>query len=389
MWSRVWQLACMESDIPSVGDYYEYEIGDQSVLVVRESEDRVRAYHNVCQHRGRRLRSGQGNSAMLRCPYHGWTWGLDGRLDSVPEREEFCPFSDDESSLRECKVDRWGPMIFINLDPDAGSLDDFLDLIRDQVAPYRLDRQYKWFSKSTIVRANWKNTLDAFQEAYHARQIHPETVSFVNYVDDEVELLGDHSVLKVPFGMADPFLSYQPPFEETLEAMEWTFKAFGEDTSLVGVLRQMEPPAGQTLRDMALPLVKAGMAQQGIDVSGLTDAQLTDDWEYFIFPNIEVHCFAFGSWMFRVRPHGTDPEAAYFDMWYLHRVPDNMPLPPPVAHEFVPEGESCGAVMDQDFRNLPIQQLGMHSQGFEGMRISTHETRIAHMHDVLDRYLGL
>lgn len=389
MWSRVWQLACLTSDVGSVGAYYEYTIGDQSVLVVRESPDRLRAYHNVCQHRGRRLRSGCGKTEQLRCRYHGWTWGLDGQLVAVPEREEFCPFTDADAALAECRIDTWGPFVFVNLDPDTGPLVDHLGDLPARLAPYRHDRQYKWWSKSTVVRANWKNTLDAFQEAYHARTIHPESVSFINYVGNDVELIGDHSLLKVPFGEPDRLLEDTPPFDETLDSMEWTLASFGEDTTLVEVLRTMGSGTEQTIRDRVLPLIKGGMAQNGIDVSELTDEQLTDDWEFHVFPNVEIHCFSYGSWILRSRPHGTDPEATVFDMWYLRRVPDGMELPPPVEHEEVAEGASCGAVMDQDFANLPHQQRGMHSAGFQGLRISSYETRISHMHDVLDRYLGL
>jgi len=389
LWSRVWQLACLTSDVASPGSYYEYTIGDQSILVVRDSEERLRAYHNVCQHRGRRLRTGCGQATALQCRYHGWTWGLDGRLRHVPERDQFCPFDDADAALADCRVDTWGPFVFVNPDPLADPLADHLGALPDHLAPYRLDRQYKWSSRSTVVRANWKNTLDAFQEAYHARTIHPESVSFVNYVGNTIELIGDHSVLKVPFGEPDRLLDDAPPFDETLDSMEWTLAAFGEDTTMVGVLRAMGPDGDATIRDRVLPLIKGGMAQFGIDVSDLSDEQLTDDWEFFVFPNVEIHCFSYGSWVLRSRPDGRDPEATIFDMWYLHRVPEGAELPAPAAHEVVPEGESCGAVMDQDFANLPVQQHGMHSPGFKGLRLSSYESRIGHMHDVLDRYLGL
>jgi len=171
--------------------------------------------------------------------------------------------------------------------------------------------------------------------------------------------------------------------------MEWTFNAFGEDTSIIDYLRGVTPEPGQTLRDIVMPAMKAGMEQAGIDISELNEAQVLDDWEYFMFPNIEIHTFAYGSWIFRIRPNGQDPESTIFDMWYLHRVPEGMELPPPVPHEDVPEGASCGAVMDQDFRNLPHQQEAMHSDGFVGHRLSSHETRIWHMNNVLDRYLEL
>ncbi|HEY1970051.1 MAG TPA: aromatic ring-hydroxylating dioxygenase subunit alpha [Pseudonocardia sp.] len=387
MWSRVWQIACMESDSPRVGDYYEYKIGRESILVVRESADSVKAYHNVCQHRGRPIKQGCGNATQLQCPYHGWTWGLDGALKNVPERQEFCPFPDQDAALPEVKLDRWEQFYFINLDPDAGPLAEYLGDIPRRLAPYKLSGQYKWWSRSTIVPVNWKIALDAFQEDYHARYIHPETNSFADYTENPIELIGDHSLLAARFGMPDRLLEQQPEMADTLDAMEWTFNAFGEDTAMIAALRDMELPDGAPLRDVLLPLIKGGMQQAGVDVSGLSDTQLVDDYEWFIFPNIEIHTLSFGSWMFRMRPNGIDPESMIFDMWYLHRVPDGMELPPAAENIHVEQGGSCGAVMDQDFANIVIQQQGLHSSGFPGFRMSAMETRITHMHETLDRYL--
>jgi phenylpropionate dioxygenase-like ring-hydroxylating dioxygenase large terminal subunit len=387
MWSRVWQIACMDAEIPEVGDYYEYRIGRDSVLVVRVEPDLIKAYHNVCQHRGRPLKQGCGNAARLQCPYHGWTWQLDGSVASVPERREFCPFSDRDVALPEVRVGRWEQFVFVNLDPDAGPLEEYLGDIPRRLEPYKLARQHKWWSRSTVVPVNWKIALDAFQEDYHARYIHPETISFADYTENPIELIGDHSMLAARFGMPDRLLEQVPDIEDTLDAMQWTFDAFGEDTALIAALRQMDLPDGTPLRDVLIPLIKGGMAQAGIDVSELTDTQLVDDYEWFLFPNIQIHTLSFGSWMFRMRPNGLDPESMIFDMWYLHKVPDGSELPPPAENVDVPQGESCGAVMDQDFNNIAIQQRGLHSAGFKGFRLSAMEARIVHMNETLDRYL--
>lgn len=387
MWSRVWQIACMDADIPNVGDYHEYRIGRESVLVVRAAEDRVKAYHNACQHRGRPLKQGSGSAGQLRCPYHGWTWRLDGSLAAVPERQEFCPFADRDVALSEVKVDRWERFIFVNLDPHAGPLADYLGDIPRRLAPYRLSRQYRWWSRSTVVPVNWKIALDAFQEDYHARYIHPETNSFADYTENPIELIGDHSMLAARFGMPDRLLEEVPEMDQTLDAMQWTFDAFGEDTALIAALRQMDLPDGTPLREVLIPLIKAGMAKVGIDVSGLSDTQLVDDYEWFLFPNIQIHTLSFGSWMFRMRPNGLDPESMIFDMWYLHKVPEGAELPPHAPNVHVEPGGSRGAVMDQDFDNIVVQQQGLHSAGFRGFRLSAMEARIVHMNETLDRYL--
>lgn len=388
LWSRVWQLACLDSDVPEVGGFYEYAIGAESIVIVRESVDTVKAFHNVCLHRGRRIKLGAGNSSELRCPYHGWTWNLDGTLAEIPEREEFCPVIDSEVGLRQVRLEVWNHWIFVNLDPDAGPLDEHLGGIADVLAPYRFDRMYKWKSQSTTVKANWKNGADAFLESYHIRYLHPESNPFVTAVDYKIRHVDDHSLMEVPFGIPDAIANPDvPDWGEALDSMEWTLNAFEEDSSMVAALRQVAPPPGTLIRDVMLPSLRPGMTELGMDVSGLSDEQLIDDWNVFVFPNVMMNVFAFGYWLFRVRPHPADPDYCVFDLWYHHRVPDGQELPPPAPNVEIPEGESCGPVMDQDFRNIPHQQAGMHSSVFPGSLLSSYESRIGHLHDVLDRYL--
>lgn len=129
------------------------------------------------------------------------------------------------------------------------------------------------------------------------------------------------------------------------------------------------------------------MTQSGIDSKQLDDDALVELLHYSIFPNLATTQFAFGSWMFRIRPDSDDPNYCTIDMWYFHRVPDEQELPSPAAHRVIPEGESCGAIMDQDLRNLPRQPAGMRSPAAPGLRISSLEARIVHVHEVIDRYL--
>jgi phenylpropionate dioxygenase-like ring-hydroxylating dioxygenase large terminal subunit len=390
MWSRTWQLACLDTDVPDPGDFYEYVIGDWSILVVRTEDGSLRAYHNVCGHRGRRIKSGCGRSERLQCPYHLWTWGLDGTLQHVPERHTYCEFADEDAGLQPVLVDQWQHWVFVNLDPAAGPLMDYLGELPEMLAPYRLDRQYKWSSRSTRVKGNWKAMVDAFNEAYHARAIHPESISFINYTDYEVRLLGDHSMMIIPFGMPDvESVPTVPDYQEMMDAMQWSFAAFGEDTALVDFLRMCHLEPGQHLRELMVPLMRGGMAQSNIDVTTLDDSQLVDDWHFHFFPNVVINTFSFGYWLFRFLPDADDPNWSTCDMWYFHRVPDTLEsLPPPEPHVVIPDGESCGAVMDQDLRNVPMQQAGMRSPAAPGMRLSSLEARVAHMHDVIDRYLA-
>ena len=393
LWGRVWQIACLLSEVPNTGDYHEYQVGPWSFLVVRTGPgpQDVKAYHNVCHHRGRKVKTGSGNASSLMCIYHGWTWSLHGEVEYIPEREAFCPFADDEVKLTAVSVAVCKDFVFINPDPHAGPLGEHLAGMAEVIEPYRYERMYRWRSMSTILRGNWKNVVDAFTENYHARTVHPESTPFIDYVNPVVRLVDDHSLNVSPFGLPDSLTYGEPPdIDDALDAMEWALAAFGEDTSAVGVLRQMAGQgdglqSGPGLRATLLELTKAGYEQIGLDVSGLTDSQLVDNWHFHLFPNILINQYSFGHWLFRVRP--IDAEYSAFDMWYFHRVPDGVEVPAPVETEIIPEGGSCGGVMDQDFSNIPQQQLGQKSPAFKGCRLSDIEARCRHMHEIVDRYL--
>lgn len=142
---------------------------------------------------------------------------------------------------------------------------------------------------------------------------------------------------------------------------------------------------GPELRETLLGMMKMAYGQGGLDVSGLTDSRIVDNWHVHIFPNVLVNQYSLGYWLFRVCP--IDAENSAFDMWCAHRVPDGAEVPAPVETEVIPEGGSCGGVMDQDFSNIPVQQLGQKSPAFKGCGLSSIEARRRHMHEVIDRYL--
>ncbi|MBV8559199.1 MAG: Rieske (2Fe-2S) protein, partial [Acidimicrobiia bacterium] len=130
LWPHVWQVACREEEIARPGDYVEYVIGDQSILVVRGSDGNLGAYYNACLHRGTKLASGAGSFAAgrIKCSYHGWCYDLSGCLTAVPDREEF-PDLPVDLRLGRLRADTWGGFVFVNMDPDAEPLLDFLDPI--------------------------------------------------------------------------------------------------------------------------------------------------------------------------------------------------------------------------------------------------------------------
>jgi choline monooxygenase len=118
MWPRVWQVACTVDHVSEPGDYFEYRVGPYSALIVRDDDGTLRAYQNVCRHRGNQLCSGTGSGLTeLRCGYHRWSWDLRGRLREVPSRKGFGTLRNDDYPLFAASVDTWGPLVFVNLDP--------------------------------------------------------------------------------------------------------------------------------------------------------------------------------------------------------------------------------------------------------------------------------
>ena len=179
LWLKVWQVACREEEIPNVGDFYTYDILDQSVIVVRTGEDEIVAYHNACRHRGRRLTRGCGKATHFHCPYHGWQWSLAGDNTRVLDREDWSGALDDARiRLRGVKSARWGGFVFVNFDPDCEPLEDFLQKVPYWIGPFQPERmRYKW-RQWLRMDCNWKVAVEAFIEGYHAETTHPQTRQF-------------------------------------------------------------------------------------------------------------------------------------------------------------------------------------------------------------------
>src|SRR5438552_4628149 len=194
LWPRVWQVACREEEVPRPGDYVEYTIGDQSVLVMRALDGSIGAYYNACLHRGTRLASGVGTFAegRIRCRYHGWCYDLSGCVTDVPDRAEF-PDLPVDLRLGQLRAETWGGFVFVNMDPDAEPLLDFLDPIPKLLGPYRLDEMRFRSYQTLVLPANWKAVLDAFNEGYHVQGAHPQILPWTDDVSIAYEQFERHA----------------------------------------------------------------------------------------------------------------------------------------------------------------------------------------------------
>ena len=152
LWPRAWQMACREEEIPKVGDFYTYDILDDSITVIRSSADTISAYHNVCPHRGRRLTDGCGRTQRLHCRYHGWRWNLAGQNIEVVDRDGWGDgLRDEDIALKAVKTQIWGGWVYINMDPDSPPLEEWLAPAKAILDPFDLGGlRYHW-RKSTIL----------------------------------------------------------------------------------------------------------------------------------------------------------------------------------------------------------------------------------------------
>ena len=160
LWPHVWQMACRLEEIPNVGDYVEYRILNRSVLVVRTKAG-IKAFHNVCRHRGVKLASGRGNCRTkgFICPFHGWRWNMDGENTFVFGRQIFSEenLEQAELNLAPCRVELWGGSAFINFDDDAPSLIDALGPVAERLSARNLDQLRMEWWYATELPTNWSS----------------------------------------------------------------------------------------------------------------------------------------------------------------------------------------------------------------------------------------
>ena len=387
VWSRVWQMACREEQIPQVGDSLVYEIGDTSLIVVRTGPDVIQAFHNSCLHRGTQLRSAPGRIERLRCPYHGLTWNLDGTLREIPCDWDFPHVDRDDFCLPEARVGTWGGFVFVNPDLNAEPLEDYLEDLPWHFAAWPLDQRYLKAHIVRVMPCNWKVALEAFIEAFHVMAVHPQLLKTAADSLTEYDVYGRHvSRMITAVGVSSEHLA-DPPSEAEIASI-----MLGERGDVAATEN------GVSARAVVADGVRTSLARRtGREYAGVTDAEILDGIEYFLFPNLMPWGGYLTSFAYRFRPDGNDPESCVMDIMVLEPVAEGSERPAAAPTRYLGPGETWsdvpelgvfGRVFNQDSTTVGRVQRGLRASVRTSTTLSRYqESRIRHFHATLDAYI--
>ena len=399
MWPNVWQFAARDEDMPEAGDYIVYENAGRSYLVSRQDDGSVRAYHNVCLHRGRKLRTDNGTADQFTCPFHGFSWKKDGSLNNIPCRWDFGHLHDDRMALPEAEVGRWGGYIFVRENSGGPSLEDFLAPLPEHFKRWRHEEctTAVWVAK--VVPANWKVTMEAFMEAWHTVVTHPQLLPFTGDENSAYWTWGDNvNVNLVPFGIVSPHVDPTGKPEQWIVDEFIKFNGRSADSfDDAGNAFAVTVPDGVTARHALGEAMRENYTKSsGHDHRDATDAELLDALVYNVFPNFAPWGGFMPNIVYRWRPWG-DVDHCLMEVRVLTRVAPGEPIPHGAAMKMLGDDQPwtdaaelgvLGSVFEQDMSNLPFVQDGLKASKTGVINLGDYqEIRIRQFHQTLDKYL--
>ncbi len=386
LWSRVWQMACRLEEIPGAGDFVEYEILDQSVIVLRTDDLGVRAFQNACRHRGVRVVEGRGTcQSGFTCPFHGWCYGPDGRNTFVSKAQTFAEHNlqAKDLDLTPVRCEVWGGCAWINLDDDAPRLRQCIEPFATILDAWKAESLRTEWWLSFRLPVNWKLAEEAFLEQYHVVQTHPELVIPKRYPPRDPRTFDPRAFIEAE-------LQYLRTMSEGMAGM-----VHANDVRIAEGLRGLELPADpalalstwhRTLNDAVVDWHRSA----GCDIPDLNELEangLNEPMGY-CFPHYFVLPMYSSASSYRFRPLG--PEQTLMEIWSLTRFPEgSTPDRPTPPEPWEYDDPRVPPIPTQDFSNLPRQQRGLHAKGFDYMRLSEGiEGGVANFERTVDGFLA-
>jgi choline monooxygenase len=195
---RTWQYAAPLELLRFPGNYAAVDVVGTPVVLMRGQDNVLRAFHNVCRHRGGVVARGCGNRKSLQCQYHGWLYGMDGTLKNTPEFDGVENFNKDDFGLIPIRVDTWGPFAFVNVDSSAPPLLEVLGKIPEETSKFDFSELRKVERRDYLINANWKIYIDNYLEGYHIPIAHPGLFKEVDYDNYRIDLFRYYSSQHAP-----------------------------------------------------------------------------------------------------------------------------------------------------------------------------------------------
>ncbi|MBT3425556.1 MAG: aromatic ring-hydroxylating dioxygenase subunit alpha [Gammaproteobacteria bacterium] len=409
IWQGTWLLAGLTSDLETPGDYFVFSIGTEQILVSKTSKGTIEAFYNVCQHRGNQLvTSRRGNAKSFRCAYHAWTYDHDGNLKSVPSKDRFKLDPHCENlALRKVHCAYWNGLVFINLAEQTETLESYLGPVADLLEAYHFEEMTLVQDQTVHLDCNWKAVVDNFGELYHVDFLHPQHKRMVDCRNDIVRLFKNgHTGVEVPGATVNP--RYPVPEHPTdIQSSQLNSLGLNPDDFKGRVL---------DIRQAVQKQKKLIDTDLGMNYHRFSDDQLSDVWQYNLFPNAILSFTPEHCWILRPRPHPTDPQRCEFDKISLVKFANSTdpnkdilgpgktsallnpsdktnserkrPETDVFTYDQVINGEKdMTDTINQDVALLGGVQKGMASKGFDKVFLSDDEVRIQHFHDHLDLQL--
>lgn len=399
IWMKCWQVACRVEDIPNVGDRVAYDVGPLSFLVVRTSETSFKAFWNSCRHRARRLCGDTPESGdMIQCPFHAWSYGLDGKLIWVPREEEFPGIQLEKVGLRPVQCDTWGGNVFINPDLNAPPLSEALGVMPRHFRDCPQENRYTAIRIKKKVKINWKSGLEAFLEGYHVLTTHPSGMPIFGSTYTQTDCWDDDksavSRLITPALVPDGWVQNEVSPRLSLELFCNTYG-----------LPFPPPERGTTVADAreyaAQKTAEKYLQTLGIDFRDRSISYLVDMHQWFMFPAFFPWWGEGLPWWYNFTPLGNSPDECVMEIRLLQPLPADGSAPPTAKTVWIdfnekgrdyPETGQVGYIMDEDMENMEEVHRGMKATDPRVARpllATEQEIRIRHFHEAYMRAMGI
>lgn len=395
VWLKTWQFACRHDEIPEPGDIHVFDLVGRSAIVVRQRDGGLKAFQNVCLHRGRKLVTRDSCQSQLRCPFHGFTWNIDGSFRKNPMKWDFPQIDEATFSLPEIVVDSWGGFIFVNFDAHAPSLAEVASPMPAHFEHWQIENCYQSAHVAKVVPVNWKAAIEAFIESHHVLTVHPQISTYTGDANSQYDILSDHVCRFItPLGTPSPLIE-----NENLTPAKIVENWFSKGSRAGPAGEDDVFQDGQTPRAFAARIARRTWHERtGADYSAVSETDLIDAISYQLFPS-------FGLWGgigthigYRWRPWEGRVDRTLMEIFLFVPRPASGEAPPPAKRRFLSEDEPwkdatelgyLGPVFDQDQTNfLPLQQ-GLEALGDGVLQFGQYsELRCRNLHRMVDRYIA-